>query len=377
MKVQLEVTTSCNLSCEYCFRKKDRPNHVEMSIAEKVSDADEVVLYGYGEPLLHPRITDILEIMNGKTMLSTNGMIDWNFDDVLDLLDRIGISIDFDARHRKGLVFRKIEEKLKKAGEKATTQIVVTRDNIDFLDELVRVSAENGASVQLTNVVAGSTELYRKALYFEGSRFCVDVVRGLDRNFILSAIKDWSRGGGEWAEEYRKILDSVYERGYSINIPYILESGKRIETAIMAERIVDECEDIAKSYGVGFERANFFGDWKNRECPYENMIFVRVDGMVSSCMSFAYSHVEVVNDHFKNVREFLTADLNRTDIDGAFESMKDFDGLRESMGESFPWCADCPHVSGCWYAKQNIDCYANEPSCSECLYSVKIARCLL
>lgn len=377
MKIQLEVTTSCNLSCEYCFRKKDRPNHVEMNVVEKVADADEVVLYGYGEPLLHPRITEILKKMNGRTMLSTNGMIDWNFDEVLELLDRIGISIDFDARHRKGLVFRKIEEKLKKAGEKATTQIVVTRDNIGFLDELVRVSAENGADVQLTNVVAGNEVLYRKALYFEGSRFCVDVVQGLDRDFILSAIRDWSKGGGEWAEEYRKILDRIYKDGYSINIPYILESKERIETAMDAERIVGECKDIARSYGVGFERAKFFGDWKNRDCPYEGMIFVRADGKVSSCMSFAYSHVEVVNGHYKNVGEYTTADLNRQDVDAAFESMEGFDSLRRNIGENFPWCADCPHVSGCWYAKQNIDCYANAVSCSECLYSVKIARCLL
>ncbi|WP_456478329.1 radical SAM/SPASM domain-containing protein [Geoglobus ahangari] len=377
MKLQLEVTTSCNLSCEYCFRKRDRPNHVDLILVEKVADADELVLYGYGEPLLHPQITRILEMVNGETMLSTNGMIDWNFDEVLELLDRIGISIDFDARHRKGLVFRKIEEKLKKAGEKATTQIVLTRDNIEILDELVRVSAENGANVQLTNVVAGNLEMYSKTLYFEGSRFCVETVKGLDRDFILSAIRDWSRGGGEWAEEYRKILDRVYEKGYSINIPYILESEERIEVAMRAEEVVERCEDIARSYGVDFERASFFGDWRNRECPYEGMVFIRADGMVAPCMSFAYTHTEVVNDHFKSVNEHITADLNKVDIDSAFESMEQFNSLRKDMAENFPWCADCPHVSGCWYAKQNIDCYANSVSCSECLYSVKIARCLL
>ncbi|WP_456370382.1 radical SAM/SPASM domain-containing protein [Geoglobus sp.] len=377
MKVQLEVTTSCNLSCEYCFRKKELQNHVSMEIVEKISDADEVVLYGYGEPLLHPEITEIIEMMNGSTMLSTNGMIDWNFDEALELLDRIGISIDFDARHRKGLVFRKIEEKLRKAGEKATTQIVITKENIGILEDLVRVSAENGADVQLTNLIAGNGELYKKTLYFEGSRYCVDLVRGLDRDFILSAIKDWSKGGGRNAEEYRKLLEEIYSSGYSVNIPYILESEDRIETALMTEEIVEACEDIAREYGVGFEKASFFGDWKNRECPYEGMIFVRVDGKVSSCMSFAYSHGEVVNDHYKSVSEYTTADLNVHDLDSAFESMESFDRIRKNMSESFPWCADCPHVSGCWYAKRNMDCYANEPSCSECLYSARIARCLL
>jgi len=377
MKVQFEITTSCNLSCEYCFRKREFSFHASESIAEKLTDFDEIVVYGYGEPLLYPNIRKTLEMFNGKILLSTNGMIDENFDEILAVVDRIGISMDFDARHRKGLVFRKLEEKLKKAGEKAVAQIVITKDNIKHLSELVEISAVNGASIQLTNVVAGDREMYGKALYFEGSRFCVEAVGDVGSDFVLSAIKDFSRGGGKKAEEYRKLLRMIYGEGYSINIPYIVESRERIETAMKAEKIVENAESIARSYGVEFERAEFFGDWKNRECPYEDMFFVRFDGLTSTCMSFAYSHMEFVNEHSKSVNSFHLGNLRELEVDDVLENLNEFNNLRKSLSKNFPWCADCPHVSGCWYAKQNIDCYGNELSCSECLYSARISRCLL
>ena len=377
MKVQLEVTTSCNLDCEYCFRKRNGFADITREIVEKIADADEVVLYGYGEPLLNPSLKDYLKIISGKTLISTNGMVNGAFDEVFDMVDRIAISLDFDARHRKGLVFEKLKEKLDMAGDKAVTQIVVTSDNIGFLPELVRISAESGADVQLTNVVAGNMEIYGKTLYFEGSRFNVDMISDIDNRFILSAIKDWSRGRGRFKEAYQKLIRKIYSQGYSVNIPYIVESRERIERARNAEMIVGESIDIAKEYGVDFERAEFFGNSKARECPYEDMIFVRVDGRVSSCMTFAYTHNEFVNGHHKTVNEFVFADLKTDSIDDAFESKAEFERLRKNMDDSFPWCADCPYVSGCWYAKQNIDCYANKVSCSECLYSSKIARCVV
>ncbi|AIY89534.1 radical SAM protein [Geoglobus acetivorans] len=377
MKIQLEVTTSCNLNCEYCFRKRDLARNVPLSVAEKVGDADEVVIYGYGEPLLNPHLKEILRMMNGKILISTNGMVDTGFEEAAEMADRLAISIDFDARHRRGLVFESIERKLKMVGEKAVTQIVVTRDNIEVLKELVEISARYGASVQLTNVVAGNREIYSKALYFEGSRFCVEEVEKLDRDFIIRAIKDWSRGRGMYKEEYQKILKKIYDRGYSINMLYILESRDRIALARKAEKTVMECEEIAKDYGVKLEKAEFFGDSQKRECPYRDVVFVRADGKVSSCMSFAYSHKEFVNNHWKDIREFVVSDLNKEEIDDALQKISEFERLRKDMSDSFPWCADCPYVAGCWYAKNNIDCYANEPSCSECLYSSKIARCVL
>ncbi len=377
MKVQLEVTTSCNLDCEYCFRRRNGFFDVSHEIVEKIADADEVVLYGYGEPLLNPFLKDYLKMINGKTLISTNGMVNGAFDEVFEMADRIAISLDFDARHRKGLVFEKLKEKLDVAGEKAITQIVITSDNITFLPELVRISAESGADVQLTNVVAGDEEMYSRALYFEGSRFNVEMISDIDERFILGAIKDWSKGRGKFKEAYQKLIGKIYSQGYSVNIPYIVESRDRIERARKAEKIVEESEDIAREYGVDFEGAEFFGNSKARECPYEDMMFVRVDGKVSSCMSFAYTHHEFVNAHHKIVNEFIISDLKTDSIDDALESKAEFERLRKKMDDSFPWCADCPYVSGCWYAKQNIDCYANKISCSECLYSSKIARCVV
>ncbi len=377
-KIQIEPTTFCNLDCRYCFRNSSPAGkYMDLEIVEKISDcAESYVVYGFGEPMLHDGIGRILETLNGRVTISTNGMLD--FESIIHLVDKIGISVDTSSEMRRGMKIEEVFRRMRVAGDRGFVEIVVTRKNIRRLRDLVETAAQNGLGIFASNMIAPTEQLYREAVYFEGSKESVEAVMGMgvDEKFILEAIRDCSRGGGKRFEAYRRLIDSVYGRGYSVNILSIIEDVKRIETAMEAERIFEELKDVADSYGVEFESPSFFGDAKGRECPYEESIFVRADGRVSSCMSFAYNHVEFVNSHRKFVREFTVGDLNYADIDGIVDAMREFEILRSDM-DGFPWCADCPYVGGCWYAKKNDDCYGNSPSCSECLYGCKIARCLM
>ncbi|WP_456467943.1 radical SAM/SPASM domain-containing protein [Archaeoglobus sp.] len=374
-KIQIEPTTKCNLSCKYCLGLKLPDMEVSDDILEKIAgNAKEYVIYGYGEPFLYPNIRKIEEL-GGKIVVSTNGTLPLSRD-VIEIADRVGVSIDVDDTFRKGLRVETAMENLKTLGEKGMAEIVLTSKNTNSIPEFFEKIAQYGVGLLATNVVAPNPEIYREALYFEGSRRNVELVMDLDEKILVEAIRDCSRGGGRALAKYRTLLEEVYSEGYSINLLAIFEFKRRIVRAFEAESVFERVKEIAKDYGVELIAPSFFGDSKSRECPYKNSIFVRADGEVSSCMSFAYTHSEYVNAHWKKVENFTVGNIVHQDIDEIKECLRNFEELREDM-ENFPWCADCPYVEGCWYAERNLDCYANQPSCSECLYSNGIAKCLL
>jgi len=374
-KVQIEPTTRCNLSCRYCHGLGLPDMEISEDIFEKIAgNAKEYVIYGYGEPFLYSNIRKIEEL-GGKIVLSTNGTLPLSRD-LVESVDRVGVSIDVDDTLRRGLKVETALKNLEILGEKGIAEIVLTSDNIDRIPEFFERIAQYGAGLLATNVVAPDLRIYRKALYFEGSRRNVELVMDLDERILVEAIRDCSRGGGRALSLYRNLLEEVYSEGYSINLLAIFEFRERIRTAIKAEGMFERVREIAREYDVELIAPSFFGDSKLRECPYANSIFVRADGRVSSCMSFAYNHREYVNAHRKDVESFIVGDLRKQNVDEIRERLRHFEELRGDM-ENFPWCADCPYVEGCWYAERNLDCYANQPSCSECLYSSGIAKCLL
>ncbi len=374
-KIQIEPTTRCNLSCKYCLGLKLPDMEISDDILEKIAGiAKEYVVYGYGEPFLYPKVKKIEEL-GGKIVLSTNGTLPLN-QDLIDIAEKVGVSIDVDDTFRRGLKVEVAMKNLETLGEKGVAEVVLTSRNIDAIPNFFEKIAEYGVGLFVTNVVAPNPEIYREALYFEGSRRNVELVMDLDEKILVEAIRDCSRGGGGALAKYRSLLEEVYSEGYSINLLAIFGFKERIMRAFRAEKVLERAKEIAKEYGVELVTPSFFGDSKSRECPYANSIFIRADGGVSSCMSFAYNHKEYVNAHWKKVENFTVGDLRLQDVDEVKENLTEFERLREDM-ENFPWCADCPYVEGCWYAERNLDCYANQPSCSECLYSSGIAKCLL
>lgn len=375
-RVQIEPTTVCNLRCQYCLGLGLPSGDISDDVFEKIAGvAKEYVIYGYGEPFLHQGLMKKVEKLGGKIVLSTNGTIALDRDTV-DLADKIGVSIDVDDTFRKGMKVETAIKNLKVLGEKGIAEIVLTSSNIERIPEFFEEISQYGVGLLATNVVAPDPWIYGNVVYFEGSRKNVEMVMDMDESILIEAIKDCSMGGGRTLSLYRKLLRSVYSEGYSINLLAIFEFRSRIERALKAERVFERVKEIAKEHGVELVAPSFFGDSKSRECPYRNSIFVRADGRVSTCMEFAYDHKEYVNAHWKNIESFVIGDLGIQDIDEINERLKSFEELRSDM-ENFPWCADCPYVEGCWYAERNLDCYANQLSCSECLYSSRIARCLL
>lgn len=88
-RIELELTERCNLSCRFCYNSQNPVDSVCVNdIIRRLAEekVPEIVLTG-GEPLLHPRFSEILHLCSTlfqKTMVQTNGTL--INDSVADLL---------------------------------------------------------------------------------------------------------------------------------------------------------------------------------------------------------------------------------------------------------------------------------------------------
>lgn len=352
-KVQIEVTTECNLRCEYCL-KPEKSIEISREVVEKVSGiAKRYIFYGFGEPMLNKKLEELLDLVDGETVVSTNGMVE---NEALELFEVVGVSVDT-ADFRKGFALEKAIKILERL-ENPFAQFVILENNFrDFLS-LARSFSERGIRVLATNAIAPNSMIYEKTLYFEGSSINFENVH-LTEEEIIEMIHRYF-----YIDPSRKAMAKK-----ALNLQAIVEAKERIIRAKSAE------DSVISLRKPDFIIPEFFGESEKRSCPYCDGIFVRADGKVSVCMELAYEHEEFVNRRKKVVRDFIIGDLKMQEIDDILENLKDFEKLRKGM--DFPWCGDCAHVFGCWFLENGMDCYGNKPSCSECLYSVSIAKCLV
>jgi radical SAM protein with 4Fe4S-binding SPASM domain len=82
-KVYVEITSVCNLACTFCPQTERQANFIKPDAFRHVLDqikphTDHIYLHVKGEPLLHPRIDELLDISHEKGLkvnITTNGTL--------------------------------------------------------------------------------------------------------------------------------------------------------------------------------------------------------------------------------------------------------------------------------------------------------------
>jgi MoaA/NifB/PqqE/SkfB family radical SAM enzyme len=218
--LQLEPTIQCQLECPYCPRIKATEG---MSIGHMAWDDYEqlmrevgpylaaVAFWQWGEPLLHPRILDMVKLANGHgiiTFMSTNAQVDPAEVDLQGLvdsgLDMLIISMDGATQEvyenfRAGGQLHRLKRFVEaisrcRAGSanrdlRLNVRIVVTRDNEKEVEAVRNFAAAAGADFFSVKSIS---------LYYDGS----------PENPSLPQIREYRsyqyRGSNEM-EEYRKL----------------------------------------------------------------------------------------------------------------------------------------------------------------------------
>lgn len=190
--LQIEVTNRCNFNCQICIRHvwKAKPLDMELALYRKIADSSfpllkRLVLYGFGEPFVHPQILEMIRIARkrlpniGEILISTNGSL-ITPEIAGKIVKQIGVdSISFSvdtvspaklSRLREGSDFKLIAsniEALAKTKDEAKRdfklglETVIMEDNSSDIPELIKFAAEKDVDyIIVSHVVPYTPDIF-------------------------------------------------------------------------------------------------------------------------------------------------------------------------------------------------------------------------
>jgi MoaA/NifB/PqqE/SkfB family radical SAM enzyme len=363
-KVYVEPTTQCNLACRTCVRHSwsDPIGQMSMDIYERLIDGlrqmpslRKVAFWGFGEPLMHPRILDMIRMahdLGAETEMITNGLlIDQKLARglVACSLDTLGVSVDGATPSayqdvRTGADLRSVETNIgyvveqRNASDNKKPEIgvefVMMRRNLHELPHLRRLARSLGASfVVVTNVLPYTEDLKDETLYG------------------LWAGSAYPQTRSVWSPEIRlPLLDARHE--VVAPLVALLEHGGLSHLPVGAEPAPS-----------GFCR--FVND---------GSVAITWNGDVSPCVALMHSYSCYVIRRWKSIRHYSLGNLAERGIVDIWRQPEFVDFRRRVRAFEFSPCTDC---GGCELVEGNeADCFGNPfPVCGDCLWARGVIQC--
>ncbi len=349
-ELMVEVTTSCNYQCIYCFRNKiidEKLTHM-MSVEtfRKIIDnavvagVEKISFSGWGEPLVNPRILDFIRMAKEKglkILLNTNGYyLSKYLDDLYRLgIDELVVSMDSDEDDvyrllRRGgdlgrvvdALLRLKEYRIRDARRKPDLWInfTLTKYNYRNIIPMVKLAEKLGARMLVvSNMIPLNEELEKITCYANSE--CVETVENLKT---------------------------------------------RLATLSLTYNVVISLPDVRLR--------------TERRCPFaaEKALFIRWDGKIAPCIYYAHHWKNYFMGIEREIYPVILGDIHRDKLTDVWRSP---DYLRLKFMTEFshmPSCLDCPVKDYCILTRDNkADCWGNTPTCAHCPYSRNMTRCPL
>ena len=365
-RVYVEITNKCNLNCSTCMRNVWDVKYAGMSAEtftrilasfEGLAHKPEFFFGGYGEPLSHPRILDMIEqaktaghsvsmISNGILLTEqvTRRLIDLRLNKLWVSLD--GASPECYADVRLGDALPVVIENLTRlkaqkyqtfgfsawAGlPKLGIAFVAMKRNIHDLGEVIKLGTRLGAvEFSVSNVLAHNTEL-------------------LDEN--------------------------LYMRSMSLSPSAQLSPLVHMPLMDINEKTIGALTSVLK----GMNRLELFGGLLNQntdKCPFveRGSMAVRQDGKVSPCLPLLYTHEHFLDNRKRVSKEYFVGDVHENDLLTIWNHAKYLELRKRLQDFDFSPCAFC---NSCEMANENLeDCFGNiQPTCGGCLWAQGMISC--
>ena len=336
-KIYIEPSSKCNLNCAMCFRHTWSEPFVDMDYAlfeklmEEVKGFSPRPIFhigGLGEPFVNPRIYDMITYLKREgyfVSVSSNGtlMPKKRMECLVDYgVDRLYLSMDpgvlghgpVDPVLERLREIDAIRRERKKGKPMTGVEIVLTKENIEYLPNLVKPLKDAGVTfIILSNLIP---------------------TRAYIEDQILYGVKEFK------SEAYERFVRETYSQ-FNVTLP---------EFEFRTER-----------------RCNFIS---------QDGVVIRSDGEVVPCYRLMYSYEE----HYLGIHRKITV---KSFGNLKEKSLKEIYNLREYAWFRFivkysiyPSCGDCRLRESCdFILSTERDCWGNEPSCSDCLWSRRMVIC--
>lgn len=338
-KVYIEVTTRCNFDCTTCIRNSwdDELGHMDVKVfsalvdqLKELPDLQTVHFGGFGEPLSHTYIFEMIKDIKElglKVELITNGSLltEDAAKKLVDLkLDTLFISLDGPDEEiyndiRKGADF---------------TSVVT---NIKAFN---RIKSERGSS----NPDLGIEFVVMKSNYHKLPLMAKLVDELKARQLLVTNVLPY-------CEELKdEIVYDLDDTAPLFNSPLLTVRAHMPNMKIRTERYCNFIENKA--------------------------LAVTWEGNVAPCYALMHIYKCYIYGREKKMFPYHIANLKAKPLNDIWTD-PGYARFRATVKEfAFPSCTDCKHLDGCTYPDDNSgDCWANSPSCAECLWARRLILC--
>lgn len=382
-------------------------------IDESAGRVRRLALYGFGEPLNHPRFVEFAAyaraVLGDRAFIHfvTNGtlMDGYTARRVFEAgVDQVAFSVDAPdlkplSEIRVGAQRYDVLGNLRETarvkrdyGARVGVAVVLMKRNYRMLPEIVERAGELGLDfVVVSQMVPYHPALVGESVYTMASREAVSFFKetggkldALAREAIYdSMLAHYTYASSGRRQLYIQLVEKIASKGYSVNADIAGEAIRREALLREVEEYIEKAREVARTYGLEARLPSVYADALKRSCPYvdENAMMILWDGSVAPCMDLAYDHPLYTNFHVKRIRAVRFGNVAQESIEEVWNKPRyvQFRRVRRKMPSSVPWCADCPFATKkCWFIDANeYDCYGNEVGCNECIYSAGLAHCIL
>lgn len=340
-RIYIEVTTDCNFACITCIRSSwlDKLMHMDWETFENIlrnlkelPDLESVHFGGFGEPMMHPRIFDMLKAVKGlglKVEIITNGsyLCEENIQKLMDMeLDVLFTSLDSPE-----------EEEYNEIRQGADFQSV----------------SQNIANLQ---AMKWEQETGKPELGIE----------------FVAMKKNYTR------------LPKLIQMAYDLKASQIIISNLLPYHESMKDEIVYDIDDTGCMFGKDSLKTTVWAQMSNmklrteRSCKFvkDKSLCINFQGNVSPCYALMHTYQCYVYGRKKQMYPFVLSNVNEKKLQEIWMD-SGYVNFRRTVNENlFPSCTDCKSMDGCSYTESNeMDCWGNSPSCAECLWARRIIAC--
>jgi len=345
-KLYVEPTTVCNLACRTCIRNVWEDPETDMSMdtfaalmngLEGLPHLQRVIFTGFGEPLAHPHILDMIQRVRERELAVTVGsnglLLDARMSRELVRLgvDRLVVSVDGMTSETyasvRGAMISDVLDNIRALNEAKQgmnslfpalgIEFVALKSNIAELADLSNLAKRLGAArVLVSNVLAYTEDMRGEILY------------GHEPQPPFSAV-GWPVTLGAWVT------------WGTLELPRMHWGAER--------------------------RCRFVQD---------RALVVGWDGGVAPCyaLSHTYSYF-AIDGKKKQVSRYVLGNVNEQPPAEIWMSEEYVRFRSEVRGFHFPSCPDCDLRETCDLRERNEGCWGCNPSCADCLWAQDIVRC--